>query len=275
MGGHRHTRLALGNSMANECSTARGRSGTVMRHFFSAGPLAAPAPVTPLAFGMTVPAASRVLIPAPRRAQRLTPSEAATTRRAVALPPVTARADEHLALAPCTQEQPGIVHRSSRRGGLDDPRSPGNTALGAVHQCGSGRSLGRDRQVNTVRGCVGLLAACDLTAIAERRHRMGARTRPLLSGHIGSGGTHRWGCRDDSEQIRSDPADPAHKGCSPNTRAFTSPPTRKLRFGTWASPSTSYGGAPAPDSHRLSGLPVCRDGSRPRRHRAAPTWPLR
>ena len=33
--------------------------------------------------------------------------------------------------------------------------------------------------------------------------------------------------------------------------------------------------APAPDFHRLSGLPVCRDGSRPRRHRAAPTWPLR
>ena len=32
--------------------------------------------------------------------------------------------------------------------------------------------------------------------------------------------------------------------------------------------------APAPDFHRLSGLPVCRDGSRQRRHRAAPTWPL-
>ena len=30
--------------------------------------------------------------------------------------------------------------------------------------------------------------------------------------------------------------------------------------------------APAPDFHRLSGHPVCRDGSRPRRHRAAPTW---
>ena len=59
------------------------------------------------------------------------------------------------------------------------------TLLGAVRQCGSGRSLGLDRQVNTVRGCVDLLAACDLTPIPERRHRMGARTRPLLSGHIG------------------------------------------------------------------------------------------
>ena len=48
-----------------------------------------------------------------------------------------------------------------------------------------------------------------------------------------------------------------------------------LRIGTSASASTSYGAAPAPDFHRLSGLPVCRDGSRPRRHRAAPTWPLR
>ena len=189
--GHRHTRLALRNLMANECSTVGGCGGTVMRHFVSAGPLAAPEPVASLALGMAVPAASRMLIPAPRRAQRLTPSEAAATRRAVALAPVTARADEHLALTPSTQEQPGIVHRSPRRGGLDDPRSPGNTALGAVRQCGSGRSLGRDRQVNTVRGCVGLLAACDLTPIPERRHRMGARTRPLLSGHIGSGGTHR------------------------------------------------------------------------------------
>ena len=31
---------------------------------------------------------------------------------------------------------------------------------------------------------------------------------------------------------------------------------------------------PAPDFHRPAGLPVCRDGSRQRRHRAAPTWPL-
>ena len=55
------------------------------------------------------------------------------------------------------------VHSSSRRGGLDDPRLPGNTAFGAVRKCGSGRSLGRDRQVSAVRGCVGLLADSDLT----------------------------------------------------------------------------------------------------------------
>ena len=87
------------------------------------------------------------------------------------------------------------AHRNSRAsstaGGLDDPRSPGNTALGAVRQCGSGRSLGRDRQVNVVRGCAGLPDHCDLTPTAERRHRTGAPRRHLLVGYIGSGGRQR------------------------------------------------------------------------------------
>ena len=148
-----------------------------MRHFLSAGPLAAPAAVAALALGMTVSAASRVLIPASRRARRFAPSEIAATRPAVLLAAITARADEHLAPAPGTEKQPGIVHRSPRRGGLDDPRSPGNTALGAVRKCGSGRSLGRDRQVNEVRGCAGLPDPCDLTPTPQRRHRTGARRR--------------------------------------------------------------------------------------------------
>ena len=58
-------------------------------------------------------------------------------RCAVALPTIAARADEHLSLTPRAQKQPGIVHRSPRRRGLDDPTSPGNTGLGAVRQCGS------------------------------------------------------------------------------------------------------------------------------------------
>ena len=66
-------------------------------------------------------------------------------RAAVLLSAVTNRADEYLTPTPGTQEQSGVVHRSPRRGGLDDPRSPGNTALGAVRKCGSGRSLGRGR----------------------------------------------------------------------------------------------------------------------------------
>ena len=190
-GGHGRTRLAHRNSMTGECSTARGGSGTVMRHYFPARTFPAPAPVAPLTLGMTVPAASRVLIPTSRRAQRFASGEAAAARSAVLLCAITARADEHLALTPRTQKQSGIVHRSPRRGGLDDPRSPGNTALGAVRKCGSGRSLGRDRQVNSVRGCVGLLAESDLTPTPERRHRGNAPRRRALLGHIGSGGIQR------------------------------------------------------------------------------------
>ena len=200
-----------------------------MRHFVRTRAFAAPAPVAALALGMTVPAASRVLIPASRPAQRFTPSEAAAARPAVVLAPVTARADEHLAPASGTEKQPGIVHCSPWRGGLDDPRSPGNTALGAVRKCGSGRSLGRDRQVSTVRGCVCLLADSDLTPTHERRHRRYARRAPPLAGSIGSGGKQRHvpqaGAvgRFSAGSLR--PAQSVHEGCSPNNRAFSQPPT--------------------------------------------------
>ena len=156
---------------------------------------------------MTVPAAPRVLIPASRPAQRFTPSEAAAARPAVVLAPVTARADEHLAPASGTQKQSGIVHRSSRRGGLDDPRLPGNTAFGAVRRCGSGRSFGRDRQVSAVRGCVGLLADSDLTPTHQRRHRRYARRASSGRQHRLRGKTTtrprraRW---DDSALVRFD-----------------------------------------------------------------------
>ena len=171
--------------MTGQCSTPRGGSGTVMRHFLPARAFAAPAPVAALALGVTVPAASRLLIPTSRRAARFTPSETAATRPAVLLAPITARADQHLAPAPGTEKQSSIVHRSPRRGGLDDPHSPGNTALGA------GRSLGHDRQVSGVRGCVGLLADCDLTPTHERRHHGGVRRRRPLTGNLGSGGQPR------------------------------------------------------------------------------------
>ena len=228
-GRHRRIGLAHRNSMRGEFSIARGASGTVMRHFVRTRAFAAPAPVAALALGMTVPAASRVLIPASRPAQRFTPSEAAAARPAVLLAPVTARADEHLAPASGTEKQSGIVHCSPWRGGLDDPRSPGNTALGAVRKCGSGRSLGRDRQVSTVRGCVCLLADSDLTPTHQRRHRRYARRAPPLAGSIGSGGKQRHvpqaGAvgRFSAGSLR--PAQSVHEGCSPNNRAFSQPPT--------------------------------------------------
>ena len=226
---HGRTRLAHRNSMTGECSTARGGSGTVIRHYFPARTFPAPAPVAPLTLGMTVPAASRVLIPTSRRAQRFASGEAAAARSAVLLCAITARADEHMALTPRTQKQSDIVHRSPRRGGLDDPRSPGNTALGAVRKCGSGRSLGRDRQVNSVRGCVGLLAESDLTPTPERRHRGNAPRRRALLGHIGSGRIQRQLSGGDAGTTQSMftplPADPAQEGCSPSIRAFTQPST--------------------------------------------------
>ena len=190
-GGHRRAHLAHRSSMRGECTTARGGSGTVMRHHLRARVLAAPAPGAALTLGMTVSTASRALIPACRRTQRFTPSGVTATCSAVALTAITARADEHLAPAPGTQIQSGIVHRSPRRGGLDDPRSPGNTALGAVRKCGSGRSLGHDRQVSGVRGCVGLLADSDLTPTHERRHRQCTRRRRPPISNIRSGGEPR------------------------------------------------------------------------------------
>ena len=178
--------------MRGEFSIARGASGTVMRHFVRARAFAAPAPVAPLALGMTVPPAPRVLIPASRPAQRFTPSEAAAARPAVVLAPVTARADEHLARRHRAQ-------RNSRASSIVPPGGEGWTIRNyraILHSepyasAGSGRSLGRDRQVSAVRGCVGLLADSDLTPTHERRHRRYARRAPPLAGSIGSGGKPR------------------------------------------------------------------------------------
>ena len=57
------------NSMDVEWSTASQRFGTLMRHFLSTCAFAAPVAIAPLALGVTVPAASRLLITTPGRAQ--------------------------------------------------------------------------------------------------------------------------------------------------------------------------------------------------------------
>ena len=110
-GGHGRTRLAYRNSMTGECTTASGRCGTVMRHFFPTRRFTAPAPVAPLALGMTVPAAPGLLIATPCRAQRFASVEAAAVRSAVLLSAIAARTDEYLTFAPRTQKQSRIVHR--------------------------------------------------------------------------------------------------------------------------------------------------------------------
>ena len=222
-GGHRRARLAHRSSMTGECTTARGRNGTVMRHFLPVGAFAAPAPVAALTLGMTVSTASRALIPPSRRTQRFTPSGVAAPCSAVALTAITARADEHLAPAPGTQKQSGIVHRLPRRGGLDDPQSPGNTALGAVRKCGSGRSLGHDRQVSGVRGCVGLLADSDLTATHERRHRRCTRRRRALTANISSGGEQRHAHRGRARTILSGSAPTRQSQLTKAVRRISAP----------------------------------------------------
>ncbi len=148
-----------------------------MRHFFSAHPFPATYPITSLALGVTVPAAPRLLVTVSGRAQRLTAGDTGTCRAAVLLAAVTMRADPHLALTPGTQEQSGIVHRSPRRGELDDPAAHSDTGYGAARECGSGRSPGHDRQVFKVRGCVSLFAALDLTRVRAHGHLWASRVR--------------------------------------------------------------------------------------------------
>ena len=80
-----------------------------MRHYFPASTFAALASVAALALGMTVPAASRLLISTPRRAHRFASGEAAAVRSAVLLSTVANRADEHLAPAPDVDGQVWIV----------------------------------------------------------------------------------------------------------------------------------------------------------------------
>ena len=116
---------------------------------------------------------------------------------------------------------------SPRRGGLDDLRLPSITALGAVRKCGSGRSLGHDRQISGVRGCVGLLADSDLTATPERRHRRGTRRRRPVTGNISSGGEQRHAHRRAQGRSRARSAPTRQRQL---TRASTQPPTPRYAY---------------------------------------------
>ena len=55
--------------------------------------------------------------------------------------------------------------------------------------CGAASDV--DRQVFTVRGCVGLFAASDLTPIPERRHRLRTRRPRSVTSNIDSKGKQR------------------------------------------------------------------------------------
>ena len=99
-----------------------GTRRTLMRQYFPASTFAAPVSVAALALGMTVPAASRLLISTTRRTQRFASGETAAPHTTVLLSAVTIRADEHLAPTPGTPEQPSVVHGSppARRAGRSE-----------------------------------------------------------------------------------------------------------------------------------------------------------
>ena len=147
-----------------------GVKGTLMRHYFPASTFAAPAPVAALALGMTVPAASRLLISTPRRTQRFVSGESPAAHAAVPLPTVTNRADEYLAPTPGTQEQSGVVHGPPGEEGrtIRDHRAILHSEPYA--SAGLGAASDVDRQVFTVRGGVSLFAESDLTSTSGWCH---------------------------------------------------------------------------------------------------------
>ena len=186
---------------------------------------------------MTVPAASRVLIPASRPAQRFTPSEAAAARPAVVLAPVTARADEHLAPASGTEKQSGIVHCSPRREGwtIRDHRAilhsePYASAdLGAASDV-TAKSVQSEAASASSPTPISLQLTSDVIA--------GTRGARLLwqaaSAQGGNNDTSQAGAvgRFSAGSLR--PAQSVHEGCSPNNRAFSQPPTPVSR--SWFRP---------------------------------------
>ena len=185
-----------------EFSTARGASGTVMRHFVHTRVFAAPAPVAALALGVTVPAASRVLISAPRRAQRFTPGEAA------------ARAPQYC--WPRSQREQMSTwrrhraHRNSRASSIAPPGGEGWTIRdyrAILHSepyasADLGAASDVDRQVVTVRGCAGLFAESDLTPTPEWRHLIGGTNSPLV-GNIGLSARMRGRARPTARGVRT------------------------------------------------------------------------
>ena len=152
-----------------------------------------------------------------------------------------------LASAPGTHKQARIVHRSSRRGGLDDPRSSGNTALGAVRQCGSGRSLGLGppslygpglrQPLRPVRSNSNPAATSSpeqqATQSPDRQHRFRAETTPGLGAVL--------------RDIRA-PATQTTLGNNDRPRAF---PDRRPEIHNYP-----LGKPPTPLSKRISSVPT-------------------
>ena len=118
------------------------------------------------------------------------------------------------------------------------------------------------------------LLPCPL--VPRERSRGLARPPPAVSDvHVARDRTH-----DASGSICPRRPSIERHGASVPTRVHLPPQPRHTRVSRNCASAPgrrhprAMAAAPAPDFHRPAGLPVCRDGSRQRRHRAAPTWPL-
>lgn len=151
-----------------------------MRHLLARGPL--PGPVAALALGMAMPPSARRLVALSGRSNARPTSCPRATPTAVALAPITTRAHPHLAPAPGTHEQPGIVHLASREEDWTIPCSPAILTPDPYVSADLDATPGTDRQVFVVRGCVGLPRRADLTRTRRPDHRR--RDRPLRGSRL-------------------------------------------------------------------------------------------
>ena len=156
-------------------------------------------------------------------------------RAAVLLSAVANRTDEDLAPASGTQKQSGIVHRSPRRRGLDDPAITGQYCTRSrtpVRNLGAASDV--DRQVVTVRGCAGLFAESDLTPTPEWRHLIGGTNSPLV-GNIGLSARMRGRARPTARGVRTIQRAFDRSSTSTSTSMSTIYPHFSVAANTWAS----------------------------------------
>ncbi len=150
--------------MGRQCCSPPHQRGTLMRHFFIAGVLRAARTITTLALGVTVPPTSSSLVALAGGPNAGAPCRRRTAGTAVALPPIAARADQHLAAASGTHKQPSIVHRTSNA--MKCWTTQPCAAILGIDPCASAdRGAAPDliAKSNWVRGCVGFIADANFT----------------------------------------------------------------------------------------------------------------
>ena len=122
---------------------------------------------------------------------------------------------------------------------------------------------------------------CRTSAVSRRAPRTFRTSREAAACRVWMPTPPASGAPSASGSIRPRRPSTERRGVSVPTRVHLPPQLRHTRVSRHCDSAPgrrqtrAMSAATPPDFHRPSGLPVCRDGSRPRRHRAAPTWPLR